>query len=70
VGGTVIITAGTTTALITKYLLGKCDVHIVTNNTLLLTYTRNNPHVHVTLIICNPPPQLTTTRSTAWVIAD
>ena len=49
-GDTVIITAGTTTALIAKYLLGKRDVHIVTNNTLLLTYTRNNPHVHVTLI--------------------
>ena len=33
-GDTVIITAGTTTALIAKYLLGKRDLHIVTNNTL------------------------------------
>lgn len=49
-GDTVIVTAGTTTALIAKYLLGKRDVHIVTNNTLLLTYARMNPQVHVTLI--------------------
>ena len=49
-GDTVMITAGTTTALIAKYLLGKRDIHIVTNNTLLLTYARTNPHVHLTLI--------------------
>ena len=36
-GETVIVTAGTTTALIAKYLIGKKDVHIVTNNTLLLS---------------------------------
>jgi DeoR family galactitol utilization operon repressor len=49
-GDTVIITAGSTTALIGKYLLGKRDIHIVTNNTLLLTYARINPQVRVTLI--------------------
>jgi DeoR family galactitol utilization operon repressor len=49
-GDTVIITSGTTTALIAKYLLGKRDIHIVTNNTLLLTHVRNNPQVRVTLI--------------------
>jgi len=49
-GDTVIITAGTTTALIAKYLLGKRDVHIVTNNTLLLTHARMNPQLRVTLI--------------------
>lgn len=49
-GDTVIITAGTTTALIARYMLGKRDVHIVTNNTLLLTYARINPQVRVTLI--------------------
>ena len=49
-GDTVIITSGTTTALIAKYLLGKRDIHIVTNNTLLLTNVRNNPQVRVTLI--------------------
>ena len=49
-GDTVIITAGTTTSLIAKYLLGKRDLHIVTNNTLLLTYARANPQMRVTLI--------------------
>lgn len=49
-GETVIISAGTTTALIAKYLLGKRNVHIVTNNTLLLTYARPNPQLRVTLV--------------------
>jgi len=49
-GDTVIISAGTTTALIAKYLLGKRDIHIVTNNTLLLTYARMNPQLRVTLV--------------------
>ncbi len=49
-GDTVIITAGTTTALIPKYLLGKRDIHIVTNNTLLLTYARANPQLRITLV--------------------
>ncbi len=49
-GDTVIISTGTTTALIPKYLLGKRDIHIVTNNTLLLTYARSNPQLRVTLV--------------------
>ena len=49
-GDTIIVTAGTTTALIGKYLLGKKDIHIVTNNTLFLTYAQVSPHVRVTLI--------------------
>jgi DeoR family galactitol utilization operon repressor len=49
-GETVIISAGTTTALIAKYLLGRRNIHIVTNNTLLLTYARTNPQLRVTLI--------------------
>lgn len=49
-GDTIIITAGTTTALIGKYLLGKRDVHVVTNNTLLLPYARANPQLRVTLV--------------------
>ncbi len=49
-GDTVIISAGTTAALIAKYLLGKRGVHIVTNNTLLLTYARTNPQLRVTLV--------------------
>ena len=49
-GDTVMISAGTTTALIAKYLLGKRDIHIVTNNTLLLTYARTNPQLRVTIV--------------------
>lgn len=49
-GDTIIVSAGTTTALIAKYLLGKKDVHIVTNNTLLLAYARTNPQLRVTLV--------------------
>lgn len=49
-GDTVIISAGTTASMIAKYLLGKRDIHIVTNNTLLLTYARMNPKLSVTLV--------------------
>lgn len=49
-GDTVIISAGTTAAMIPKYLLGRRDVHIVTNNTLLLNFARNNPQLRITLI--------------------
>ena len=49
-GDTIIVSAGTTTALIAKYLLGKKNIHIVTNNTLLLSYSRTNPQIRVTLI--------------------
>jgi len=49
-GETIIISAGTTTALIAKYLLGKRNIHIVTNNPLLLTYARTNPQLRVTLV--------------------
>lgn len=49
-GDTIIVSAGTTTALIAKYLLGKKNIHIVTNNTLLLTYARTNPQLRVTLV--------------------
>lgn len=49
-GDTVMISAGTTASLIAKYLLGKRDIHIVTNNTLLLTYARTNPQLRVTLV--------------------
>lgn len=45
----VMITAGTTTSLIPRFLLGRQGVNIVTNSTLLLPYVRNNPGVLVTL---------------------
>jgi DeoR family galactitol utilization operon repressor len=49
-GDRVMIVAGTTTSLIPRFLLGKRDVHIVTNSTLLLPYARINPSLHVTLV--------------------
>jgi DeoR family galactitol utilization operon repressor len=45
----IMITAGTTTSLIPRFLLGRQGVNIVTNSTLLLPYVRNNPGLHVTL---------------------
>ncbi len=48
-GDTIMIEAGTTTALVAKYLLGKRDVHIVTNSTLLIPYARINPSIHLTV---------------------
>lgn len=45
----VMITAGTTTSLIPRFLLGRQGINIVTNSTLLLPYVRNNPGVLVTL---------------------
>lgn len=49
-GDTIMIVAGTTTALIGSYLLGKRDVRIVTNSTLLLPYARMNPSLNLTLV--------------------
>lgn len=45
----VMITAGTTTSLIPRFLLGRQGVNIVTNSTLLLPFIRNNAGLHVTL---------------------
>ena len=49
-GDTVMIEAGTTTALIARYLLGKRDVKVVTDSTLLLPYARSNPALHLTIV--------------------
>jgi len=49
-GDTVMIEAGTTTALIVKYLMGRHDIHIVTNSTLVFPYARMNPSIRVTLV--------------------
>ena len=49
-GDTVMIEAGTTTALIGRYLLGKRDVKVVTDSTLLLPYARSNPALHLTFV--------------------
>ena len=49
-GDKIMIIAGTTVVLMTKYLLGKRDVHIVTNSTLIFPYARMNPSIHVTFV--------------------
>jgi len=49
-GDTVMIDAGTTTALIAKYMVGKRDVRVVTNNLLILPYLRSIPSIHLTLV--------------------
>lgn len=49
-GDTIMVEAGTTTALVAKYLLGKRDIRIVTNSTLVLTHARINPGLHLTVV--------------------
>ena len=48
-GDTIMIEAGTTTALVAKYLLGKRNIHVVTNSSLILRYARTNPSLHLNL---------------------
>lgn len=49
-GSQVMITNGTTSALVGRHLLGKRDLQIVTNSTLLLPYARVNPGINLTMI--------------------
>jgi DeoR family transcriptional regulator, galactitol utilization operon repressor len=49
-GDTVMINDGSTSSLIPRYLLGKRDIHIVTNSTLAFTYARINPALNITLV--------------------
>jgi DeoR family galactitol utilization operon repressor len=49
-GDTIMVEAGTTTALIAKFLTGKRNIRIVTNSTLLIPYARSNPGIHVSVI--------------------
>jgi len=48
-GDVIMIEAGTTTALVAKYLIGKRDIHIVTNSTLVFSYARLNPSLQITM---------------------
>ena len=48
-GDVIMIEAGTTTALIARYLAGKRDVHVVTNSTLVLSYARMYPNLQITM---------------------
>lgn len=49
-GDHIMISAGTTSSLIMKYMLGKRDVHVVTNSTFIFNFARINPAIHVTLV--------------------
>jgi DeoR family galactitol utilization operon repressor len=48
-GDVIMIEAGTTTALIARYLGGKQDIHIVTNSSLVFAYARMNPNLQITM---------------------
>jgi len=49
-GDVIMIEAGTTTALIARFLTDKQDVHIVTNSTLVFSYARMNPNLQITMV--------------------
>ncbi len=49
-GDGIMVEAGTTTAQVARFLLGKRDVHVVTNNTLVIPYARFNPNLHLTVV--------------------
>ena len=48
-GDVIMIEAGTTTALIARYLAGKRDIHILTNSTLVFSYARMYPNLQITM---------------------
>ncbi|MDR2185983.1 MAG: DeoR/GlpR family DNA-binding transcription regulator [Treponema sp.] len=48
-GDVIMIEAGTTTALIARYLTGKRDIHIVTNSALVFANARTNPALEITM---------------------
>ena len=49
-GDTVMIEAGTTTAMVGRFLFGKQDVHVVTNSMLFIPYGRSNPALQITAV--------------------
>lgn len=49
-GDRIMITNGTTSALIGRYLLGKRAIQIVSNSTLLYPYVRVNPNILLTMV--------------------
>jgi DeoR family transcriptional regulator, galactitol utilization operon repressor len=48
-GDRIMIEAGTTTALLVRHLIGKRDIQVVTNSTLVFSYARLNPALQITL---------------------
>ena len=49
-GDTIMINSTTTGILIAKYLIGKRDINVVTNSTLILPMARMNPMLHLALV--------------------
>ena len=49
-GDTVMVEAGTTTAMVGRYLFGKRHVHVVTNSMLFVPYGRSNPALQITVV--------------------
>jgi len=49
-GDTIMIEAGTTTALVARYLVGRRDVRIVTNSALVIPYARANPALQLMVL--------------------
>jgi DeoR family galactitol utilization operon repressor len=48
-GDSIMIEAGTTTALVCRYLAGKRDVRVITNSVLAFNSAKNNPFLQITL---------------------
>jgi DeoR family galactitol utilization operon repressor len=48
-GDTIMIEAGTTPALVCRYLGGKRDIHVITNSLLAFAAARNHPALKITL---------------------
>ncbi len=49
-GDSIMIESGTTTALIARFLLGKKDLKLVTDSTLILPYVRANPMISLAFV--------------------
>ncbi|MDR1636899.1 MAG: DeoR/GlpR family DNA-binding transcription regulator [Treponema sp.] len=48
-GDTIMIEAGTTLALLCRYLGGRRDIHLITNSALAFNTAKNNPSLKITL---------------------
>lgn len=49
-GDRIMITVGTTTGLIGRYLLGKRNIQVVSNSTFLIPFARVNPNIFLTMV--------------------
>ena len=49
-GDSIMVESGTTTALIARFLLGKKDLKLVTDSTLILPYVRANPMISLAFV--------------------